>query len=86
MVWINGKKISVSDNKTTNELYVKSIKNDEVVLVWTMGLSKWKILSGKKSDEQAPLNSSNQAEVVFAIKVGQTYVLRTGKIFEGKIS
>ncbi len=86
MIWINGKKISINDNKPTNELYVRSIDKDEAVIVWTMGVSKWKILSGKKSEDGAPINNNNQAEVVFTIKVGQTYVLRTGKIVEGKIS
>ncbi len=85
-VWVNNQKISSQDNKAENEIYIKSIDHDKVNIVWTMSISKWKILTNKKSDEGAPINKNNQVEFNFFLSFNQTYILNGGKIAEGRIS
>jgi len=84
-VWINDRKISSSNNKPSNELYIKSINEDEVNIIWTMSTSKWKILTNTKSDEGAPINANNQVEFDFTLSFNQTYMLNGDKTVEGKI-
>ena len=56
-----------SSNKEDNELFFKNLSQDKVTIVWKLSISKWKILSGKKSEEYAPkINSANQVEVEFS--------------------
>ncbi len=47
--------------------------------------TKWKIISGKKSEELAPkINSLNQVEVEFELKPNQTFTLGTNSVSEGR--
>lgn len=84
--WVNGQKISSSNNQPTNELYIKSINSDSANIVWSMSISKWKILANQTSDNGAPINSNNQVELNFNLSFNQTYMLVGGKIIEGKIT
>ncbi len=84
IVWINNKKITYEDNKASNELYLISVTRSDVDILWTISISKWKILSGKKSEALAPkINNKNQVEISFKLKPNQTYVLRSDKVVEG---
>lgn len=86
VVWINDKKISNESNKEGSELYIKSTSRDSVEVLWTLSLSKWKILSGKKSEDQAPkINENNQVEISFELKPNQTYILSLESVVEGKV-
>lgn len=83
-VWINNKRVSYDDNKKSNELYLTKVDSLDVEVLWTMSISKWKILSGKKNETLAPkINGKNQVEVTFAIKPNQTYSLKLGQALEG---
>lgn len=84
--WINGQKISSSNNQPTNELYIKSINPTSANIVWSMSISKWKILANQTSDTGAPINANNQVELNFNLSFNQTYMLVGGKIIEGKIT
>ncbi len=85
-VWVNDKKISSEDNKKTAEFYVKAIDNNEVNIIWTISISKWKILSGKKSESSAPkINKNSQVEISFRLKPNQTYILSSGTVVEGRL-
>jgi hypothetical protein len=83
--WVNGQKISSKNNKDTNEIYIKSIDADNAEIIWTMSISKWKILTNQTSENGAPINSNNQVEVNFNLSFNQTYMLTGGKIIEGRI-
>ena len=83
-VWINDKKISFDNNKIGNELYIKSIDESKANIIWTMSISKWKILTNKKSEEGAPINASNQVKIDFTLGFNQAYTLNSGKITEGR--
>ncbi|MES2677039.1 MAG: hypothetical protein V4612_01820 [Pseudomonadota bacterium] len=84
--WINDQKISSTDNKIGNELYIKSINADSVRVIWTMSISKWKILTNKKSEDGAPINQNNQVEIDFTLSFNQTYMLNGSRIVEGRIA
>lgn len=84
-VWINNQKIKAVTNTPTKELYLESVKNDSIKVRWRISLSKWKILSGKRSDADAPnLNENNQVEFVFDLKPNQTFSLNSAKVIEGR--
>lgn len=85
-VWINDQKISSRDNKRENELYIKKIDAEKADISWTMSISKWKILTGNRFTENAPLNANNQVEFNFILSFNQTYILNTNEVVEGKIS
>ncbi len=85
-VWINDQKISAANNQIGNELYIKSINEDEVRILWTMSIIKWKILTNKKSEEGAPINQNNQVEFDFTLSFNQTYMLNGGKTAEGRVA
>ena len=85
VVWINNQKITSFTNYKTNELYVRSVEKDKVRLLWTLSISKWKILSGKNSEDFAPkLNEHNQVEVEFELRPNQTFILVANKVVEGR--
>ena len=84
-VWINDQKISFSNNKPDAEIYIKSIDADKVTIVWTMTISKWKILTQKKSEDNIQINSNNQVAVDFPLSFNQTYILASGLTVEGKV-
>ncbi|OFW81408.1 MAG: hypothetical protein A2887_03805 [Alphaproteobacteria bacterium RIFCSPLOWO2_01_FULL_40_26] len=84
-VWINDQKITSETNKNQKELFATSVQKDRVKLRWTLSISKWKILSGRKSEEFAPkINESNQVEVEFELRPNQTFILSTTNIVEGR--
>jgi len=84
-VWINDKKITSENNDPTKELYLRSVQKDQVKLLWKLSISKWKILSGLKSEELAPkINQDNQVEIEMTLKTNQTFILRTSEVVEGK--
>ncbi len=84
-VWINNQKITPELNVAGKEIYLKSIEKDSVKVLWTLSMSKWKIISGKKSEELAPkINSLNQVEVEFELRPNQTFTLGTNSVSEGR--
>ncbi len=86
-LWVDSVKISSDSNNIDSDLYVKFISSEKVTIVWTMSISKWKILSKKVSENDAPkINKNDQVEVEFTLKQNQTYMLTTNKVIEGKIN
>ena len=84
-LWINEKKYTHKTNLESEELSFKNITQDQVTILWKLSISKWKILSGKRSEELAPkINSNNQVEVEFTIKPNQTFILSGNKIVNGR--
>ncbi|MFM7557890.1 MAG: hypothetical protein ACKO6C_04015 [Alphaproteobacteria bacterium] len=84
-LWINETKYMASTNKEDGELFFKDLSQDKITVVWKLSISKWKILSGKKSEEYAPkINSANQVEVEFSLKPNQTFILSSNKVVDGK--
>ena len=84
-LWINDKKFMATSNSNVNELYFKNVTQDQVNIVWRLSISKWKILSGKKSEEYAPkINENNQVEVEFSLKPNQTFILGSNKVVDGR--
>ncbi|MFT6333137.1 MAG: hypothetical protein ACJAW3_001490 [Lentimonas sp.] len=84
LIWINDDKISNLTNKLENELYVKSIGKNKADIVWTMSISKWRILTDSDSEEIVPSNENNQVEINFTLSFNQTYVLNGNKVVEGR--
>lgn len=84
-VWINDQKITSKTNDRSKELYLKSVQRTNVKVVWKLSISKWKILSGRKSEEVAPkINKDNQVEVEFDLRPNQTFILSTNSVVEGR--
>ncbi len=84
VVWLNDQKITPKTNNKNTELYLKSIQRDSVDIVWKLGVSKWKILSGAKADDPNPkVNKNNQVEVRFELKPNQTFILGSNSVVEG---
>ena len=84
-LWINDKKFLATANSNENELYFKNVSQDKVNIVWRLSISKWKILSAKKSEEYAPkINENNQVEVEFSLKPNQTFILGSNKVVDGR--
>jgi len=84
-LWINGEKFTSDSNSPENEIYVQSVTNDEISVLWTISASKWRILLGRKADEQeSKINANNQVEAEFRLRPNQTYLLREDKVVEGK--
>ncbi len=84
-VWIGDQKITKQTNKKSNEFYLKLVTRDQVEVLWTIGISKWKILSGIKSDEAVPkVNDKNQIEINFTIRPNQTFILGSNAVVEGR--
>ena len=84
-VWVNDQKITYESNNPEKELYLASVTNNSVKLMWKISLSKWKILSGQKVDAQPPnLNANNQVEIEFELHPNQTFSLKAGKVAEGR--
>lgn len=85
-LWINDKKFLAQSNNPENELYFKNISQNQLTVVWKLSISKWKILSGKKSEELAPkINKDNQVEVEFTLKPNQTFMLSSNKVVDGRV-
>lgn len=84
-VWINNQKITSDSNKNNKELFVKEIYPDRAKIVWSIGITKWRILSHKKPDDTPPkVNAKNNVEIEFVLKPNQTFILGSSRITEGR--
>ena len=84
-LWINDKKYTAKSNKVESELYFKSVERDKVNIIWKLSVSKWKILSGLRSESLAPkINNNNQVEIDFTLHPNQTFVISSNKVVNGK--
>ncbi len=85
VVWVNNQKITPQSNSEDREISLLSVDKDKAKLLWKLGVSKWKIISGKKSEAAAPnINDKNQVEIVFELKPNQTFILGTNSVAEGR--
>lgn len=84
-VWLNEKKINYRNNDENNELYIKYIDKNKVHVVWNLGISKWKIITGKSDSEVPPLNDKNMIVNEFNLMPNQTFILSNKTVMEGKI-
>lgn len=86
-LWINGQKFTSDSNSPENEIYIKAATYDEISVLWTISASKWRILLGRKADEQeSKINANNQVETEFKLKPNQTYLLKENRVIEGKVN
>lgn len=86
VIWLNDVRISSEDNDPSNEFYIESIVANKVSIVWSLGITKWKILTNSAEGEKDPeVNENNQIVNRFTLSANQTYVLKTNSIVEGKI-
>lgn len=84
-VWINKQKFTPKANPKDGELYLKRVDNDRVAILWTLSMSKWRIISGQKSDAIAPkVNDKNQVEIDFELRPNQTFILSQNAVVEGR--
>ncbi len=84
-IWLNKDKVTHDENNRKNEFYVEKINGRQASILWTLSLSKWRILSGKSQNETTQYsNDNNQVLVRFTLRPNQTYVLKFDKVFEGK--
>ena len=84
-VWLSDEKITSDNNRFDNEFYIEGIDGKKVKVLWSIGLSKWKILSGKTEDDAPFVNGYNQVEIRFILQPNQTYILKSNKIVEGNV-
>jgi len=85
-LWINNKRYNFQNNLPSKELYFKEVSTDYAKIIWSLSISKWKILSGKNSESLAPkINDKNQVEVEFTLKPNQTYILTQNKVVNGRV-
>jgi hypothetical protein len=85
VIWINDQKITPKTNQRNKELYIKKVYANQIDVVWKLSITKWKIISGKKSETIAPkINKDNQIEVSFSLKPNQTFMLSNNSVVEGK--
>ncbi len=84
-IWLNKNKITSYNNNKDNEFFVEKISQNKADILWTLSLSKWRVLSGKIGNENLPnTNDKNQALIRFSLKTNQTFILRYNNIIEGK--
>ncbi|MBM3579348.1 MAG: hypothetical protein FJX34_01080 [Alphaproteobacteria bacterium] len=84
-VWINNQKITTASNMESNEMYLTDVEPSRVKFLWRISVSKWKILSGQKSEILAPkINDRNQVEIEFELHPNQTFMLTNRNVIEGK--
>lgn len=85
IVWINEQKITSKTNNPEKELSVEAINRGSVKMLWKLSISKWKIISGSRSEADIPkTNENNQIEIRFTLKPNQTFVLSSNNVVEGK--
>lgn len=85
VIWLNDQKITPKTNQKNKELYIKKVYENQIDVVWKLSITKWKIISGKKSETIAPkINKDNQIEVYFTLKPNQTFMLSNNSVVEGK--
>jgi hypothetical protein len=84
-LWINDKKYTSKNNIPDSEMYFKKVSKDKVNIIWKLSISKWKILSGLRSESLAPkINSNNQVEIDFVLQPNQTFILSSNKVVAGR--
>jgi hypothetical protein len=84
-VWVNGNKITSKTNNLEDEFYIKEANKDTILITWSLGLTKWKILTNSGDEAEIPeLNQDNKIIYEFKLSPNQTYVLKTQAIIEGK--
>lgn len=86
VVWINDKKITSDENDPEKEFYIKHINRNYIDLVWTLGVTKWKIITGKNDNQLPEKNDKNQIVNSFKLRPNQTYVLADDSVVEGKVT
>lgn len=84
VVWINNEKITSDNNDPNNEYYISEISKNKVTITWSLGITKWKIITGKSDQDIPKTNKDNQIVNVFSLRPNQTYILSDNKIIEGK--
>jgi hypothetical protein len=87
IVWINGQKIITEDNDPDNSIYISFITNGKAKVKWSMGITKWRVLTGKQEvdEEVYHINKkTNKIELEFTLRTNQTYSLITNNITEGR--
>lgn len=83
-VWLNGEKITKQSNHPANELYILSINKNEIEVLWTISVTKWRILLGRRADDlESQINLNNQVEAKFTLRPNQTYLLVDDIVAEG---
>ncbi len=84
-VWLNNKKITSNNNDKNAEFYVMNIDNQKAKIKWTLSATKWRILTGKKGESDAPnLNEKNQVSTFVTLYPNQTFILGSKRIVEGQ--
>ncbi len=84
-VWINDKKITSDDNKSSKEIYLKSVEKDKVSVLWSVSPTKLRVLLGKGADDlNFKLNDVGQIEVKFSLKPNQSFILGSNTVVEGR--
>jgi hypothetical protein len=84
-IWINKKKIISEENNPSNEIYVDSITKDNISIIWAIGVSKWKALSGvSSSDDLVNVDSDGKVRIRFNLKPNQSFILSRNIVIEGK--
>jgi hypothetical protein len=87
IVWIGSQKITSESNNESRELFVKEISKNKVKILWKLSISKWKIITGKRNDDELPqTNENNQIETVLELRPNQTFMLNENRVVEGKAS
>ncbi|MBL6664948.1 MAG: hypothetical protein ISQ34_03800 [Rickettsiales bacterium] len=86
VIWVNDKKITSEDNDPKNEFYVKEITKNSANIVWKLGVTKWKIITGKSDEELPKTDTDNQIINNFTLRPNQTYILVEDNIIEGKVT
>lgn len=85
IVWLNGDKITKENNLPSNPIFIKLVDSNKVSISWSMGLSKWRVLTGKEEvGNGVVVGKDNQIQLNFSLKPNQTYSLLTNKVTEGR--
>lgn len=83
-IWLNKTKITAQNNDKNNEFFVKRISRDKAYILWSLSLSKWRILSGATpEDAKIKVNDKNQVMINFVLRPNQSFLLRHSRIIEG---
>lgn len=85
-IWVNGNKLSSTNNIKSNDIYVKSVAPYEVNLIWSLSPIKWRIISELPVNAKVPaVNDFGQVEFNIKLKSNQTYILKHDRVVNGKI-
>ncbi len=85
-IWVNGNKLSSTNNIKSNDIYVESVAPYEVNLIWSLSPIKWRIISELPVNAKVPaVNDFGQVEFNIKLKSNQTYILKHDRVVNGKI-